>query len=984
MAHHAFYFSRRYGFWQQQSVLGPNEAPHGLMRSVDKSLTRELNNLLPTLMNARDYRGAASILSLIYTHFLSDPAACVTTSLEILRRLPDTMPSLAEFYDTLLEWQSTDISKDVILRERFLLHLLDGNFHDAYAYYKEHMQLEILQQDIHVVAGFGMLCYWLLFHEDQDLRDKFLDGSAFASSSSSSFTSLLNAPFVVQHVVGTATLYQEALVSFRRAMTLCPESNIFVEYYVQILVMKDDLDLAADYLEHFYHVNPMEPHACRMLLQFLQHYFPESTPCHVEICIRWNELDPSASVPLQTLVTCLHQDLVAKETVVEALCRTLDHCGSPFCHRLHATTTEWAWETLADLLGPVGAPLPAEIVLCFEARRWWQRIYFVSLANITHVTALHVHKSIVAAHVLGHAAHRYLAHICAHVGTISESFDPDALRSLVTKYNLNVDQVDEPSRPSKRQKTTTAWSTAWSWRPSRGQLRMPRLMKRHQVLTSFDIHVATQVHEVGADAAPPSFRIPLPPVPVAARRSMSQQHPLQWLLATRGGRESPWHMETATVGTDAIRAATALAPDARNPVLTDTDSFALATEDELLIAPDATPLHLWTSYFYKNLPVPPRRDAQHLIKVMRGKNAFAPRRVPARFLWWIQEYMQATGDRAVPDECLAVLEAKWRTFGGRCRGMPPADVVTRVMEHFKRNPAIAPASIVAQFRAYVDRGKYFSMRALCHGFYARLRERRPSNLPFFSVVAALANQWLRDGLPLRLRDVSCFPPHVPTPCADLLEASSVDEATFLANDANRRYLSSIRTWLLEASPIADAALVALLRMHFDTSDPDFPSSPAVVLAMIEYVRVQLHAEFGDAPSHEDSIYYALPRPYATPVYRQYLEEAVLRQGEPGQTRAAAGFPEVSLVMLDKSQLPPSDEHVPSVHKLYKWWKEATDDHLVAGMGLGVVVPEKKPRKKASPIDGQAKTTTVVAIEPIVPENLPQMPELDPEMEIFPI
>ncbi|KAF0737875.1 hypothetical protein AaE_008886 [Aphanomyces astaci] len=269
---------RHYGHWKRKDVLGPSGGRLGLSRSVEGSLSHQIQQLLPvvscpnnlSLMGARDYRGAAGVLSVIYTHLMSDPAACVTTSLEILRRLPDSTPTLVEFYQSLLEWQSDHISNDVILRERFLLYLLQGDLHEAYAYYKEHMQLEVLQQDIHVIASFGMVCYWLLFREDQAIRDAYIHAPLSSQSNDDGDNDDImdndqETQFPIRHVVGTATLYQEASVSFRRAMTLSPESNVFVEYYVQILVMKNDIELAADYLEHFYHLHPTEPHACRMV-----------------------------------------------------------------------------------------------------------------------------------------------------------------------------------------------------------------------------------------------------------------------------------------------------------------------------------------------------------------------------------------------------------------------------------------------------------------------------------------------------------------------------------------------------------------------------------------------------------------------------------------------------------------------------------------------------------------------------------------------
>ncbi|RHY76997.1 hypothetical protein DYB28_001678 [Aphanomyces astaci] len=484
---------------------------------------------------------------------------------------------------------------DVILRERFLLYLLQGDLHEAYAYYKEHMQLEVLQQDIHVIASFGMVCYWLLFREDQAIRDAYIHAPLSSQSNDDGDNDDImdndqETQFPIRHVVGTATLYQEASVSFRRAMTLSPESNVFVEYYVQILVMKNDIELAADYLEHFYHLHPTEPHACRM--------------------------------------------------------------------------------------------------------------------------------------------------------------------------------------------------------------------------------------------------------------------------------------------------------------------------------------------------------------------------------------------------------SKWRRQYGRCRGLPSIEAVAAAMDYFKRNPVILPRRIRDRFRAFVSAHGRVNLLHLCRVFYTLLGARYPPDLPFSSVLVATARQWMQDGDPRGSvgTALACYPPPLRNRNDDadnawtraLNEDPPVTESSFLV-PANERYLSSIREWLEKEAPISNAALMYYMHMHFDATDPAFPSSN-VVTAMIEYVRVQVHAEFADVPSLEDSIYYSLPHRTSKPAHRRYLETVVLPR------QPFMPFEDVCRVMLDKTKLPPSKYPAPTVPELYAWWRAAVKDFVTAGMGLGTVVPHVDEAEAALP--PPPPTARGDGIE-IAKQKL-KMLNLPDDMEIFPI
>ncbi|CAK5046373.1 unnamed protein product [Aphanomyces euteiches] len=921
----------RYGFWERDIVRDASGAAAGYRRSVEASLYRELQKLLPTLMGARDYRAAGSVLSVIYSHFMTDPAACVTTSLEILRQLPDATPTLIEFYDTLLRWHSNDVSNDVILRERFLLYLLQGEFHEAYVYYKDHMQLDLLQQDVHVVASFGMLCFWLLFREDEDIRDQFIDpGSRNIGMSQ----------IPIQQIVGVASLYQEALVSFRRAMTLCPESNIFVEYYIEILVMKNNFDQAADYLEHYYHLNPNEPHACRMLFTFFKLYYPESKPAQVEICLRWSKLDPAARVPLESLVEFFDLGLVSKDRLVVACCHALDQCGSD----LYAGLNEWLWQHLAQLLGSVTQPSSTSM---FESRSWWQRVYFSS--TLRDLTLQHVHKCVVALHAFGST----LPFVTSVLLSISKSDNPQ-LHNEAQRFGLHSIPVASEQPPRKRIKITKTWSSPFSWLPSNGQTRMPHVMKRHQVLTSFNVHDALQVHEVDLESAPPLRLSEPPPTPIQIEDP--HIHPLQWLLAKRGGRSSPWHAEMATVS---VMEAQMDHAGKGNPILTEKDALAAVVEDEILLNPQTNSRHILTMYAYKKLPLQSSRYVRNVVRVMCKKYPLPEHRVPARILWWIQEYMMTRGITATPVGCRSFLEEKWRRVRGRCRGFPSIETLTSVMDYFKLNPAILPPHVRSLFRSYVLPTRMFTLRDLCYAFYQHLQERSPADLPFMSVLAATARQWLMEGVPLDLRAITCYPLHAPGDNIEIV--NTVTEESFLT-ETNRRYLSSLRQWLLKESPIDDQTLVHYMHMHFDMTDPDFPTS-STLRAMINYVRLQLHAEMGEAPTQEDSIYFTISahRRFRKS-FRQYLKQHVVRH-------PTVTFMEAAMILLDRTKLPPFTDEVPSVDVLYQWWREAVDSLLGEGLGLGVAV------------QWQNKTPNV---DIDVPKHLSKMPDLPPEMEIFPI
>jgi hypothetical protein len=121
------------------------------------------------------------------------------------------------------------------------------------------------------LGTFGVLCYWLLFIESPKLRDKYrkdqedkeetesenedYDRRMFpqARGHDDSIESFIQTKYMFKASIGTHVLYQEATVSLRRAISISPDAIAFLEYYVQLLTIRGDIETACDYLENFYH-----------------------------------------------------------------------------------------------------------------------------------------------------------------------------------------------------------------------------------------------------------------------------------------------------------------------------------------------------------------------------------------------------------------------------------------------------------------------------------------------------------------------------------------------------------------------------------------------------------------------------------------------------------------------------------------------------------------------------------------------------------
>ncbi|KAG1688702.1 hypothetical protein DVH05_003139 [Phytophthora capsici] len=244
-----------------------------------KQLRMAFQELLPRLIGARDYAGAAKVLEVMYHRFTVTPALCIEASLEILRRQPEYRNDLLEFYDAALNAKRID--KLLILKELWLFHIVHGEFYEAYHLYQDKIaQMADAEDDSKLLADFGILCYWLMLVESKEFRDMLkredvdnedeedegLDANASDDYEiSESIESVIESNYLFKTPIGVHILYQHASNALRRAVALSPNSAMFVEYYVQLLVLVGEIQPACDYLEAFYHMNPDNPHAARMV-----------------------------------------------------------------------------------------------------------------------------------------------------------------------------------------------------------------------------------------------------------------------------------------------------------------------------------------------------------------------------------------------------------------------------------------------------------------------------------------------------------------------------------------------------------------------------------------------------------------------------------------------------------------------------------------------------------------------------------------------
>lgn len=140
--------------------------------------------------------------------------------------------------------------------------------------------MEEAEDDARLLANFGILCYWLMFIESKELRERLQsedmdeeeeddadadtnDGNGFDTSEN--IESVIESSYLFKTPIGVHILYQHSNSALRRAVALSPNSAMFLEHLVQLLVLVGDIQPACDYLEAFFHLNPEDPHGPRMV-----------------------------------------------------------------------------------------------------------------------------------------------------------------------------------------------------------------------------------------------------------------------------------------------------------------------------------------------------------------------------------------------------------------------------------------------------------------------------------------------------------------------------------------------------------------------------------------------------------------------------------------------------------------------------------------------------------------------------------------------
>ncbi|KDO31053.1 hypothetical protein SPRG_19581 [Saprolegnia parasitica CBS 223.65] len=893
---------------------------HNAYRSVANGSIEQLYQLLPALLGARDYHGAASVLRSIYRSFKSHPDLCVTTSMEILRRQPDGIAALLHYLQSLIALNDESINAAVMQREIFLLHLFQGNLYVAYRHFKDEMQsIEAFRDDAHVQADFGILCYWLLFYEDDDLRAQFRDHSV-------PHTLHINE---LETKIGTALLFQEGQMALRRAITLSPASPVYMAYYVQLLVMKHEIARAGDFIEHFYHHNPREPHACRMAHGFYALYYPDATATHVEICRRWARLEPTATEPLQALVSAHANGHVPTDVLLEALASAIDTCGSLLYEDLHAQHTFWLWQQLATLLGPV--PSTSTPLAALTQRQWWGRVY-LSPGSITDANLeLSLYKAVVASHM-----------------SMASDFI-DRVLTLASEHGDAMELVHEfelaPVAPAaKKRKVTLARKKAPFWRPSSGQLRMPHILDRAALLSSYTLRDALHVREVEASTSGTFTTIQVPSyAPVVE----PDAHPLNWLLQKRKQPTPHYLAHVAAVGTaDAMQP-----PMTPHVVLSQRDLTAHVLEDTRLRDPltaDILP-HAFSTLArtIDALPLAGENDVRETFVrryVRASRSLLAELPIASKYLHWLQMYVQRHGLQSTVDGAMAFLRVRLRAVGGSSRGFPHPGLVAKALSYFERNAAALPAhykqllfaSLLRDYQRYRTADlQRFNVRKLCHAHYAALQATSPGDLPHWHTWLAAAqslqsqlyaNPVLVDGA---VRHKLCHP-SLPRPDpAYLHHISEVVLQRALSDPAVHRYRDALREWLDRESPLSDAQLSTKVHLFFDASAPNFPS-PSLLRALITYERASLHYERAIEVGR-DSLYWSRKKVLPTGV-RETILQATLRDVHHASPYDA--FVEAADVF---GYVPETLTAFPSTAAVHELQRTAIATAIRAGLGFGEAV-----------------------------------------------
>ncbi|RQM15458.1 hypothetical protein DD237_003463 [Peronospora effusa] len=380
---------------------------------------------LPRLLGARDYAGAAKVLGVMYHRFALTPALCIEASLEILRRRSDYRNELLSFYEATLELHSRHVDKMLILKEMWLFHVVHGEFYEAYHMYRDKIeQMKEAEEDARLLANFGILCYWLMFIESKELRERFerkdtdyedediydLDAAVSGDfGTSEDIESVIESNYLLKTPIGVHVLYQHACNALRRAVAKNPDSAMFVEHYVQLLVLVGDVQPACDYLEAFFHMNPNDPHGSRMLAEFLERYYPDSVDAQVAALSRWMENDPSCRYPLEKMLELSSAGAVSSFLLTKVLVEALDTCGSDLYVKKNPDMALALWKNLAELLvamdedeylmdqvkGELTDPLNQETIADVGTQHaWWKQVYLARPSTIEEAIAVAKRDSI--------------------------------------------------------------------------------------------------------------------------------------------------------------------------------------------------------------------------------------------------------------------------------------------------------------------------------------------------------------------------------------------------------------------------------------------------------------------------------------------------------------------------------------------------------------------------------------------------------------
>ncbi|GMF09553.1 unnamed protein product [Phytophthora lilii] len=233
--------------------------------------------------------------------------------------------------------------------------------------------------------------------EEEDEMETTLNENFDASGS---IESVIESNYLFKTPIGVASLYQHANNSLRRAVALNPSSAMFVEHYVQLLVLVGDIQPACDYLEAFYNMNPGDPHGPRM--PYSPGKMKRSTRLYdntANLAIgRWMKNDPASSYPLEKMLEFSSAGAVSSFVLTKVLVEALDTCGSDSYVAENPEMALTLWRNLAELLTAMDEDefmldqadrWDQETIADVGAQRlWWKRVYFARPNTADEVAAI--------------------------------------------------------------------------------------------------------------------------------------------------------------------------------------------------------------------------------------------------------------------------------------------------------------------------------------------------------------------------------------------------------------------------------------------------------------------------------------------------------------------------------------------------------------------------------------------------------------------